>query len=203
MQEYAFKEKDYLPIYARGLFIRKDTGKICVRGYDKFFNINEVPETKWDYLGKETTGPYELTLKENGCIIYITSILGHALVTSKHAFGPRDEKDGKPSHSDKGEEWLDKHLQAASCSRQELSAFLEKHDVTAVFELADDDFEEHVLEYPPDKRGLYCHGLNYNTVEFKSMPTLKVHEFANKFGFPAVKLILKDTAQGIFIDERV
>ena len=134
IQEYAFRQPGYLPINARGLFVRKDNGKIVVRGYDKFFNIGEVEQTKWPFLESMTTGPYELTLKENGCIIFVASIDGHVLVTSKHAFGPRDDASKKPAHSEKGEEWLDRHLQGVS-NRKELSAFLEQNDVTAVFEV--------------------------------------------------------------------
>ena len=133
--EHAFKQEGFLPINARGLFMRQDNSKIVVRGYDKFFNVNEVESTTWEYLERETIGPYELTVKENGCIIYVTSVEGHILVTSKHAFGPRDDSNGsKPSHSEKGAEWLDVHLKGVS-TRQDLSDFLERHDVTAVFEV--------------------------------------------------------------------
>ena len=35
---------------ARGLYIDTFKGRIAARAYDKFFNINERPETKFDML---------------------------------------------------------------------------------------------------------------------------------------------------------
>ncbi|KAJ3351533.1 hypothetical protein HDU91_006112, partial [Kappamyces sp. JEL0680] len=142
VQDYAYKQEGVLPIHARGLFVEKNTHRIAIRGYDKFFNIGEVATTTWNWLCENTQGPYEMTLKENGCIIYMTGLEGHVLVTSKHAFGSRD--DGEPTHSDKGYEWLHKHLASVGKSTGELAAFLESNNLTAVFELADDEFEEHV-----------------------------------------------------------
>src|SRR5690606_6473437 len=74
---WKFNDWDYkkreLPTDARGLFTYRDpvTGnyEIVTRGYDKFFNTNEVHRTKWEWIEEHTKGPYELTVKENGCII--------------------------------------------------------------------------------------------------------------------------------------
>ena len=70
--DWDYKRPD-LPVYARGLFTTKNNNinEIAVRGYDKFFNTDEVSATKWENILKKTKGPYELTLKENGCIIFI------------------------------------------------------------------------------------------------------------------------------------
>jgi tRNA splicing ligase len=55
---------------------------------------------------------------------------GELLVTSKHCIGG--------IHANKGTEWLHRHLEK---SMAEFIAFLQLHNVTLVFELADDDFE--------------------------------------------------------------
>ncbi|CRK47955.1 hypothetical protein BN1723_007833, partial [Verticillium longisporum] len=76
MQEQDYKKRD-LPTYARGLFTTRNARnepEIAVRGYDKFFNVGEVHETKWDNILQRTQGPYELTLKENGCIIFVSGL---------------------------------------------------------------------------------------------------------------------------------
>ena len=52
---YSKKETRKLPCNARGLFTVGN--EIVVRGYDKFFNVDEVPETKFDFLKNNTTGP--------------------------------------------------------------------------------------------------------------------------------------------------
>jgi tRNA ligase len=188
---YNIKEHVYrsgtLPVMARGLFTRQVKGKqqICIRGYDKFFNIGEVPQTTWPYLEQNTKGPYEMTLKENGCIIYVSAVGGHILVTSKHALGSTE---GRVSHAQKGEEWLHLHLNKAGRSAKELADFLGTENLTAVFELADDEFEEHVLAYPKEKSGLYVHGLNQNQAEFLSRPFAEVEAFGKLFGFWIVKM---------------
>ncbi|KAL8876545.1 MAG: hypothetical protein Q9192_008840, partial [Flavoplaca navasiana] len=75
-QEWDYKRRD-LPTYARGLFTynKKDgTPEIATRGYDKFFNVGEVHETQWENVARSTRGPYELIVKENGCIIFISGL---------------------------------------------------------------------------------------------------------------------------------
>eukprot|EP00842_Homolaphlyctis_polyrhiza_P006573 jgi/Hompol1/6917/HPOL_002474-RA len=201
--EWAYRKGGHpkLPSLARGLFVRKATTpgsdwQIAARGYDKFFNVGEVPTTSWRFIQEGTVGPYEITLKENGCIIFISSVDGHILVTSKHSLG-HAKPGSKPSHAQKGEEWLDKHLKSAGATRKQLSDFLAAHNVTAIFELADDDFEEHILEYPPERSGLYLHGLNNNTPEFSTWDSNTLADFAKTFGFLLVECIIKNTAEGI------
>lgn len=209
--EDVYKKEGKVPSKARGLFIRKAKGEgaaenaveIVARGYDKFFNIDEVKSTQWNSLQQATSPPYEMTLKENGCIIFVASVDGHLLITSKHAVGQPYTNDGSPhTHAQMGEKWLDIHLQRSGKTRQELQQFLAKHNVTAVFELTDDDFEEHVLEYPPERRGLHLHGVNFNTIEFKTWPADAVQAFAEKFGFVKVGVVIKNSLDGMFIAEQ-
>lgn len=65
-----------------------DNVNIVGRGYDKFFNIDEVDWTTWEALEKYTQPPYELTYKSNGCLILISALNDHELmVASKHSLG--------------------------------------------------------------------------------------------------------------------
>ena len=41
-------------------------GKVAARAYDKFFNINERPETKFDMLQHKLQFPVTSYVKENG-----------------------------------------------------------------------------------------------------------------------------------------
>lgn len=122
------------------------------------------------------------------------------LVTSKHAFGPSNR------HSEKGREWLGKHLKKAGKTSAEFSNYLRDNNLTAAFEvfpiinkfqLADDEFEEHVLEYPPETRGLYMHGLNENCVKFYSKPMSEVRKVAEEFGFFVVKSFTVDNIEDL------
>lgn len=198
MQDWDYRRRD-LPTYARGLFTtrgRSGQHEIAVRGYDKFFNVDEVANTKWDVITSRTKGPYELTLKENGCIIFISGMEdGTLLVCSKHSTG--DRSDIQVSHASAGEKRLDQQLQAIGKTRSDLARELYQRNATAVAELCDDDFEEHILAYGPDKAGLYLHGINLNLPEFTTYPSNQVQEFGDQWGFRKVGLIVMDDVQQV------
>ena len=198
VDSWQFKEWDYkrrdLPTYARGLFTyrKKDgTPEIAVRGYDKFFNVGEVHETGWPNVEERTRGPYELSVKENGCIIFLAGIEGDLLlVCSKHSTGARQDVD--LSHAVAGEKWVDRHLSSVGRTRADLARELRRRNVTAVAELCDDDFEEHVLAYEPKDAGLYLHGMNLNLPEFATYPGELVHRFADEWGFKKAQYLVQE-----------
>ncbi|RPD55632.1 hypothetical protein L226DRAFT_537106 [Lentinus tigrinus ALCF2SS1-7] len=178
------------PTLARGLFTQdvktasgETKNRIVARGYDKFFNIGEVPWTTWESLQSHTRAPYILTLKSNGCIIFIAALTpSKLLVTSKHSLGAIKGSDTE-SHAQVGERWLGKHLAAAGKTEEELAKTLWDKQWTAVAELCDDSFEEHVLPYPPEKTGLHLHGLNACTKAFHTQHQDVVDAFAREWGF--------------------
>ena len=191
--EWDYKRRD-LPTYARGLFTykRKDgSPEIAIRGYDKFFNVGEVYETGWPNVEERTRGPYELSVKENGCIIFIGGLEGdRLLVCSKHSTGARQDAD--LSHAIAGEKWVDQHLAAIGKTRHDLTRELRKRNATAVAELCDDTFEEHVLAYDQKSAGLYLHGINLNLPDFTTYPSELVHKFADEWGFKKAEYLIKD-----------
>ena len=192
-RDWDYKRRD-LPTYARGLFTyNRQNGQpeIAVRGYDKFFNVGEVHETHWENVETMTQGPYELSVKENGCIIFIAGLEGNVLlVCSKHSTGARDNVD--LSHAVAGERWVIKHLEAVGKTKADLAQELRRRNVTLVAELCDDQFEEHVLAYEPKDAGLYIHGMNLNLPEFATYPGELVHQFADDWGFKKAQYLMKD-----------
>lgn len=203
MMDWDYK-KPNLPTYARGLFTtknRKGHPEIVTRGYDKFFNHGEVRETEWQNVEANTRGPYELSVKENGCIIFISGLEdGTLLVCSKHSTG--DRADADVSHAKAGEQWVDRHLATIGKTRLDLAMRLREMNATAVAELCDDEFEEHVLAYTPDTAGLYLHGINLNLPEFATYPHHLVDMFAEEWGFKQTTYIIKDDIQDVksFLD---
>ncbi|KAJ6620481.1 RNA ligase-domain-containing protein [Mycena sp. CBHHK59/15] len=179
------------PTLARGIFTvdlpkahKSDPQeyRIVARGYDKFFNIGEVPWTTWEALEAHTAAPYTLSLKSNGCIIFIAAIsLTKLLITSKHSIGPIAGH--KMSHAQAGEGWLRKYFAQKGKTEEQLAAQLWENNWTAIAELCDDAFEEHVLGYPADQTGLHLHGLNESTTAFKTLPQAQVDAFAAEWGF--------------------
>lgn len=203
-QDWDYKRDD-LPTYARGLFTSKNEKgqpEIAVRGYDKFFNIEEVNATQWRNIEDSTKGPYELSLKENGCIMFISGLYdGTLLVCSKHSTGPRG--DAELSHAMAGERWVDKHLAAVGKTREDLARELRKRNATAVAELCDDDFEEHILAYGKEEAGLYLHGININLPEFMTYSGEQVQAFADEWGFRKTDFLVIDDIQATktFLDD--
>lgn len=192
-------KRDDLPTYARGLFTAKQTSgvpEIVIRGYDKFFNIDEVNETQWRNIENRTTGPYELSVKENGCIIFMSGLEdGTLLVCSKHSTGAR--ADVEQSHAVAGEKWIEKHLQSVGKTKTDLAKALRSMNATAVGELCDDAFEEHVLEYPPEMAGFYLHGINFNLPEFATLSGSEVHQFADAWGFKKAQYVMLQTIEEV------
>ena len=209
VDSWRFNDWDYkkadLPTYARGLFTtkRKDgTQEIVVRGYDKFFNVGEVKSTEWSDIEKNTVGPYELSVKENGCIIFMAGLEdGTLLVCSKHSTGVRS--DVELSHAQAGEKWAERHLATVGKTKSDLARELRRLNVTAVAELCDDSFEEHVLEYPPEMAGLYLHGMNFNLPEFATWSGSEVHAFADTWGLKKAQYIMMQTLDEVkpFLDK--
>lgn len=196
MKEFHYGRKEVVfPIRARGLFMRN--GKILARGYDKFFNVDEVEDTKLDTL-KEWEGPFSASTKENGCIILISGLEdGTLLVCSKHSTGriPREkiakhknaQTDFVPKHCVEGEKAVREVLARKGKSAKDLALTLYLMNATAMLELCDDNFEEHILRYPKEVAGLYLHGINMNTRKFHTYPIDKVAEFADEWGFRKVE----------------
>lgn len=207
---WRFQEWDYgknnihLPCNARGLFILDDVEKpeIVARGYDKFFNIGEVMSTHWESIEADTVGPYDVTLKSNGCIILISALAdGTIVVCSKHSTGPRTDVDR--SHAECGRNYLLKQLELANVDSKAFARRLYELNVTAVAEYCDDSFEEHILEYKGDKAGLYLHGINLNQRNFATWPMEKVSEFALQYGFKPTAHFAIDNTENLktFLNE--
>ena len=166
MNEFKYYEvPSPFPTLARGLFSMKEPEdesryRIVARGYDKFFNIGEVPWTtvcvflyswleislsfgQWSSLEAHTKPPYTLTLKSNGCIIFIAALSPtKLLVTSKHSLGPVQ---GVPeSHAQVGERWLHRHLEQAGKTTEQLAETLWTKGWTVATEVRRPD-----LTHPP------------------------------------------------------
>ncbi|KAF8799416.1 hypothetical protein BYT27DRAFT_7263948 [Phlegmacium glaucopus] len=182
------------PTLARGLFTREipndlqekeeqtETAKkyqIIVRGYDKFFNIGEVPWTSWLSLETHTAAPYTLSLKSNGCIIFIAALTPtKLLITSKHSLGP--VAGSEVSHAQAGEAWLMKYLKNKGKTEADLATRLWESNLTAIAET-----------------GLHLHGLNVRCKEFKTLSTELVDAFADEWGFIKTPTINLNTIQEV------
>ncbi|KAI9319068.1 RNA ligase-domain-containing protein [Dichotomocladium elegans] len=201
MREHMYKKKNNVfPTMARGLFTAKEyetaEHPILVRGYDKFFNVQETDATQWSSLKSHTEGPYYATSKENGCINFIAAVDDSTvIVTSKHTIpNPHDDH---THHGGVGYRWLLKHLDSVGLKEADLASWLFQHNVTLVAELCDDQFEEHIIPYAPKESGLYLHGINYNVSVLHTVTPETVQQVARHFGFLATEFTKLDTIEEI------
>lgn len=87
-------------------------------------------------MPKHSSAPYELTQKSNGCIILISSLSPqHILVTSKHSVGANANLATDMSHSQRGEYWLERHLDKVGKTKADLAKELWTENLTAVAEV--------------------------------------------------------------------
>ncbi|KAF1834254.1 tRNA ligase-like protein [Decorospora gaudefroyi] len=204
MNDWDYK-KTHLPTYARGLFTYKNldgNDEIAVRGYDKFFNHGETRKTEWKNVEANTQGPYELSVKENGCIIFVSGLDDDTLlVCSKHSTGARD--DVEISHAMVGEQWVERHIATVGKKKEDLARTLRSMNATLVAELCDDEFEEHVLAYTPEQAGLYVHGINLNLPDFATYPGHLVDKFADEWGMKKVTYVMENDIGNVktFLDK--
>ncbi|KAK6908084.1 hypothetical protein I203_102085 [Kwoniella mangroviensis CBS 8507] len=187
------QENDPLPdeVSSAGEGCTRPEDRIVARGYDKFFNIDEVEWTNWSAMKLHTEPPYHLTLKSNGCLILISALSpSHLIVASKHSLGTTTEaQEQEAAHAAVGREWVKKTLTAKGKTEAELAKKLWDGNMTAVLELCDDSFEEHVIATPAHWTGLHLHGLNHNTPHFSTSPPDQVNSFAEEFGFIQTKYV--------------
>jgi tRNA ligase len=87
------------------------------------------------------------------------------------------------SHAQAGEGWLRKYLAKLGKEEKDMAQELWDKNWTAIAELCDDNFEEHVLGYPPEKTGLHLHGLNVRSRHFITEDPEVVDDFAERWGF--------------------
>lgn len=79
-------------------------------------------------------GPYEVTAKENGCIIFIAALSKDTvIVTSKHSI-PAIKTDTQ-AHAGVGYNWVLKHLDSVGKTERDLAEWLFDKDITLVAEV--------------------------------------------------------------------
>ncbi len=170
----AFYEKawDEQTVKARGFFIDTERQRIVARAYEKFFNINEMPETKLDMLQYKLSFPVTAYVKENGFlgIVSWNPETGGLFVTSK------SDPTGEFSA------WL-YSMMLDTLSQETLDAirdYARDNSVSFVFECVDMVHDPHVIEYPESR--LYLLDIIYNDVSFRKLSYKQTAELAERFG---------------------
>lgn len=158
------REFDELNCRARGLFIDVSKNKVFARGYRKFFNINEVHDTRPENLGEKMKFPASAYVKYNGflgLLAYDPYADDLAFLSKSTIYRTEDDRFPK----------FFKNIFFESTSeliRGEIKNFLKDNDCTFVFEVIDPLNDPHIIEY--DKAQIVLLDCIYNTLEDKKLP---------------------------------
>lgn len=165
-------------IKARGLFIDTALGKVVARSYPKFFNVNERPETRFNFLRYNLTLPITAYVKENGFLAMVSYDAENDdfLVCSKSTVSG-------PFVSIARNAFM-QHVNNIN----ELKEYLMTEDCTLVFECVDNEQDPHIIEY--DKPDLFLLDIVKNEMKYSKKPYSEVINVASMFGFtPKTKAV--------------
>lgn len=157
---------------ARGLYLDTFKGKVIARAYDKFFNINERPETKFDMLQHKLQFPVTAYVKENGYlgIVSYDEYNDDLFIASKSTIDSQFAQ------------WLKEAIynQITVENREKMKQYAKDNNVSFVFENVDMKNDPHIIEYPESK--LYLLDIVYNQMDFAKYDYETMCDIARQFG---------------------
>ena len=138
-------------VQARGLFVDRMTGDVKLRSYNKFFNLNERPETELNNLANTLSFPVEIRTKENGYL----AILG--VINDELVFASKSTTEGM--HVD-----LFKNLfqKLPTSLQEEIKELLKHNSCSMIFEVISQE-DTHIIKYDQDH--LYVLDIIQNTLD--------------------------------------
>ncbi len=153
---------------ARGLFI--DTAKyhIVARSYNKFFKIEERPETKLENLKKSMIFPAHFYLKYNGFLGIISVWNDELFFASKKVNTGNYVEYFKTIFYNK----------LTPTKIKKLKQKLAKENLTAVFEVIDSLNDPHIIEY--QESDIILLDFIHNTPDFSKLPYEELQKFATE-----------------------
>lgn len=170
----AFYDKvwDEQTVKARGLYLDTVKGKVVARSYNKFFNINERPETKFDMLQYKLQFPVTAYVKENGFlgIVSYNEYEDDLLVASKSTIDSQFAQ------------WFKEMLyeKVSPENLQKMKEYIKEQNVSFVFECVDMKNDPHIIEYPQSE--LFLLDIARNDMKFSKYEYDEMVNVANRFG---------------------
>lgn len=172
--EKAFYDKvwDEQTTKSRGLYLDTLKGKVVARAYDKFFNINERPETKFDMLQYKLQFPVTAYVKENGFlgIVSYNEYEDDLLIASKSTLDSQFAR------------WFREMLyeKVSAENIQKMKKYIKEHNVSFLFECVDMKNDPHIIEYPNSE--LFLLDIVQNDMNFSKYEYDTMVDVANQFG---------------------
>lgn len=154
---------------ARGLFIDTEKYKIAARGYEKFFRIDELARvynyshSNLDYLKTHFKFPVQCYLKENGYL----GLLSYNENDNDLRFCTKGSIGG--DYADHFKQLFQKNVCETGSTRwNEIMQYLKENNCTMLFEVIDQQFDPHIIEYADPH--LVLLDVVHNEISFKKLP---------------------------------
>lgn len=146
---------------ARGLFINTETKEVVARGYEKFFNINEVRESGLEHLlVKFKDKNIACYKKENGFLGILS------MVNDELFFASKSTNDGDYVG------YFKEIFNNSNIDVDYLKKYLKENNVSLTFEVIDIKNDPHIIEY--DKSKIVLLDIIENKFEFEKRPYAEV-----------------------------
>lgn len=174
---------------ARGLYINVPKQKIVARAYDKFFNINERPETKFDMLQYKLAFPVTAYVKENGFL----GIVSYNEETDDLFITTKSNPEGDFAM------WFGEILRRKMSPEAlaEMREFSKENDVSFVFECVDMKRDPHIIDY--DEDSLFLLDIVKNDMEYSKYEYGRLMDVAKQLGLECKeKAFVLDSWQDFF-----
>lgn len=142
---------------ARGLFINTNTKEIVARSYDKFFNVNEMHNTKIDIIKRKFAYPIKVYKKENGFL----GIIGYDSATDELVITTKSSLEGEYV------EYFKEILAEKKVDLKIVKEHCKTYGISLVFEVVHITKDPHIIEYY--KNGLFLLEAVYNKIEFEHL----------------------------------
>lgn len=156
---------------ARGLYLDTAKEKVAARAYDKFFNVNEREETRFEMLQHKLQFPVTAYVKENGFlgIVSYNEYEDDLFIATKSTIGGNYAG------------WLREMLYNMSEENlNKMKEYIKEYDVSFVFECVDMEHDPHIIEYPENH--LFLLDIIYNQMNFVKYEYEDMCHVAEQFG---------------------
>ena len=157
------KEWDGITTKARGLYIDTEHNEVVARGYEKFFNLNEVSETKPESLSRNLAFPVRAYVKENGFLgIVSTDHDGGIIFASKSTLnGDHAQMVKDALYSIYGADVVEK-----------IKDYSYNNKVSFVFEVINKEQDPHIIKYKKNEcilLDIIRNDIKFEKLEYESM----------------------------------
>lgn len=176
----AFNDKEWnnFTCRARGLFINNKTNDIIARGYNKFFNINEMPETNVSVLKSSLDYPVNVYEKYNGFLALISYHEDGLFFCSKTS-----------ANSGKYVDYIKEvFFSLKNSTKKKVEEYLRNNPVTMIFECINLKDNSHPIIQ--DRNRLVLLDIVSNEyLDYKAKDYEEVKDIAEDFGLEYKKLV--------------